>query len=481
MGLRPTIVSALLFGLAANVSGESPKIGDHPRVKTAIGLLEAWTDAKQAYEDIPGVSFAVVHDQELLWARGFGDAHRETKVPAATDTIYSICSISKLFTASAVLQLRDAGKLRLDDPVVEHLPWFDIEQTYQDTSPITIRGLLTHSAGLPRESDHPYWTFPDFEFPTREEIIERISHQKTLYPAERYFQYSNLGLTLAGETVTAVSGVPYAEYVERHLLEPLGMTDTTPEIPKKHEGGRFATGYSGRSRDGARTPLVFFQTRGIAPAAGFASTVEDLARFASWQFRLLEHGGEEILKASTLREMHRVHWVDPDWKTTWGLGYSVTRRDDKTFVGHGGSCPGFRSHLLLRPEERFAAIVMTNAVDVDAGIFTRIAYEIVAPALQEARESPDTPAPPDMTLYTGRYRSGFGGEIAVVPWKDTIAVVQLPSDDPKEGLVELKNVGAHVFRRIRDDGELGEEIVFDVVNEQVTRFTRHNNHYPKLP
>ncbi|HSF20207.1 MAG TPA: serine hydrolase domain-containing protein [Vicinamibacteria bacterium] len=481
MDLRPTIVSVFLLSLAANVSGESPKIGDHPRVKTAIGLLEAWADAKRAYEDIPGVSIAVVHDQELVWARGFGQAHRDAKVPAATDTIYSICSISKLFTATAVLQLRDAGKLRLDDPVVEHLPWFDIEQTYQDTSPITIRGLLTHSAGLPRESDHPYWTFPDFEFPIREEVIERISHQKTLYPAERYFQYSNLGLTLAGETVAAVSGVPYAAYVERHLLEPLGMADTTPEIPKKHEGGRFATGYSGRSREGARIPLVFFQTRGIAPAAGFASTVEDLARFASWQFRLLERGGEEILKASTLREMHRVHWVDPDWKTTWGLGYSITRRDDKTFVGHGGSCPGFRSHLLLRPEERLAAIVMTNAVDVDAETFTRIAYEIVAPALQEARESPDTPAPPDMTLYTGRYGSGFGGEIAVVPWKDTIAVVQLPSDDPMERLVELKTVGEHVFRRIRDDGELGEEIVFDVVNEMVTRFTRHNNHYPKLP
>ena len=85
----------------------------------------------------------------------------------------------------------------------------------------------------------------------------------------------------------------------------------------------------------------FFLVNGIAPAAGFASTVEDVARFASWQLRLLEKGGKEILAANTLKEMHRVHWTDPDWNTTWGLGFSVSRSDGKTYVGHGGLvfCP----------------------------------------------------------------------------------------------------------------------------------------------
>ena len=169
--------------------------------------------------------------------------------------------------------------------------------------------------GLPRESDYPYWTGPDFPFPTHEQIVERISKQRTLYPAETYFQYSNLGLTLAGEVVAAASGMPYADYVRLNILEPLGLASTTPEIPAAERGGRLAAGYGAPKRDGGRAAMPFFQARGVAPAAGFASTVEDLARFAQWQFRLLRGGVTEVLKANTLREMYRVHWVDPDFET----------------------------------------------------------------------------------------------------------------------------------------------------------------------
>ena len=150
---------------------------------------------------------AIVHDQDLIWSRAWGSADLEANKPAEPDTIYSICSISKLFTSVAVMQLRDEGKLKLDDPVEKHLPWFDLKKTFPDSPPITIEGLLTHSSGLPRESDHPYWTGPDFPFPTREQIIERLSNQETLYPAETYFQYSNLGLTLAGEFAVASPAV----------------------------------------------------------------------------------------------------------------------------------------------------------------------------------------------------------------------------------------------------------------------------------
>src|SRR5207248_1196925 len=127
---------------------------------------------------------------------------------------------------------------------------------------ITIEGLLTHSSGLPRESDYPYWTGPEFNFPTREQIKERIASQETLYPAETYFQYSNLGLTLAGEVITSVSGEPYATYVTKRILTPLGMKSTTPEIPEKERGGKLATGYSSLRRDGTRVRVTFFMARG---------------------------------------------------------------------------------------------------------------------------------------------------------------------------------------------------------------------------
>jgi CubicO group peptidase (beta-lactamase class C family) len=472
---------AALAVFASTASANDLK--DDPRVQTALGLLEVWAEAEMAYADIPGVSMAVVHDQDLLWARAFGFADREGKREASTDTLYSICSISKLFTAIGVLQLRDHGKLELDDPLSQHLPGFDIEQTFPDAPPITVRGILTHSSGLPRESDHSYWTYPEYSFPTREEVLDRLSDQSTLYPEGRYFQYSNLGLTLAGEIVARVSGEPYAQYSRRQILDPLGLEDTSPEIPAEHRGGRFAVGYGGKRRGGGREPLTFFQVRGIAPAAGYASTVVDLAKFASWQFRLLRNGGEEVLKASTLREMQRVHWVDPDWKTTWGLGFVVSRRDDKTFVGHGGACPGFRSDLLLQTNEKLAAVSMANASDADAGAFTRTAYRIVSPAIAEAASAPGKGQAPDPSLkrYVGTYGSGWGGEIAVVPWKDGLAMIHLPTDDPMEALEPLKLIGENRFRRVRrDDGELAEEIAFTVANGEVTRFTRHNNHFPRV-
>ncbi len=472
----------LAFALVASTASPND-LKDDPRVQTALNLLEVWAEAEMAYADIPAVSMAVVHDQDLLWSRAFGFADRERNAAASTDTIYSICSISKLFTAIGVLQLRDQGKLELDDPVSQHLPWFDIQQSYEGAPPATVRGILTHSAGLPRESDHPYWTYPEYSFPTREEIIDRVSEQKTLYPEGRYFQYSNLGLTLAGEIVSQISGQPYAEYSQRHILDPLGLKDTSTEIPVQHRGGRFAMGYSGRRRGGGREPLTFFQVNGIAPAAGYASTVLDLAKFASWQFRLLSSGGEEVLKASTLREMQRVQWMDPDWKTTWGLGFSVSRRDDKTFVGHGGSCPGFRSDLLLQTKEKFGAVSMANAADADASTFTRNAYRIVAPAIAEVEAAPEKAKAPDSSLerYVGTYGSGWGGEIAVLPWKDGLAMLFLPTDNPMEALETLKPVGENRFRRVRrDDGELAEEVVFTVENGKVTRFTRHNNHSPKI-
>jgi len=228
--LRSTLAVAILL-LASTAAAQQRPLRTHPRVQEAIGLLEIWTDAQVAYQQIPGASMAVVHDQELVWSAGFGLANRERGVEATPQTIYSICSISKLFTSIGVMQLRDAGQVRLDDPVARHLSWFTIRDAYPDAPPVTIEGLLTHSSGLPRESDTPYWSAPDFRFPTHDEIVRRLPEQEELYPAQTYHQYSNLGLTLAGEIVAAVSGQPYDGYVRDRILTPLGLASTTPEIP----------------------------------------------------------------------------------------------------------------------------------------------------------------------------------------------------------------------------------------------------------
>ena len=177
--------------------------------------------------------------------------------------------------------------------------------------------------------------------------------------------------------------------------------------------------------------------------------------------------------------MHRVHWVDPDWKTTYGLGFSVWRSEEKTFVGHGGYCPGYQSQLLLSTHDKIATLFMTNTNGVDSRRYAERAYEIVAPAIAKAVEDPKGAKMPDPSLerYVGRYEDWLAGEDYVLLWEDGLAVVSFPTENPMEALVKLKPVAEHRFRRIRDDDSLGEEIVFDVGPDgQVTRLWRHSNY-----
>jgi len=465
-------------------------LADDPRVANALELARVWVEAQRAYEQLPAVSVAVVSGQEVLWSAGYGVADVATRRPATADTIYSICSISKLFTSVAVMREREAGRLRLEDPVSKHLSWFRLARP-EGEGDITIEGLLTHAAGLPRESDSPYWSPPEFKFPTHEEVVAKIQSQPALYAPETRFQYSNLGLTLAGEIVSATSGSAYADYARKNILGPLGLASTTPEMPESERGNRLATGYSALDREGQRRALPFFLTRGIAPAAGYASTANDLARFAQWQLRLLEKGGSEVIRATTLREMYRVHWTEPDFKTLWGLGYTIWRENDKSFVGHGGSCPGYRTQLLIQPDERVATVFLTNAQAVPARRWTQNLYAIVAPAIRDAKKNPGKGKAPDPALrrYAGTYDAQpWASEVAVVPWEDGLAMLALPSTDPMKDLEKLKKTGENRFRLVHEkekepSGEeaLGEEIVFEIEPDgRPTRFTRHSNFSPRI-
>ena len=467
------VLGAALSLTAAAARAQTPPqpmsrtLAAHPRVKEATALLDKWLDAQRAYQRIPGLAGAAVHDQEIVWQGASGMADIERKIPASPATLYSICSISKLFTSISVMQLRDRGLVRLDDPVEKHLPWFNIKRTHPASGAITVEGLLTHASGLPREAAFPYWSAPSFEFPTRQQIIDALSSEETLYPSETFFQYSNLGLTLAGEIVSASSKVPYADYVRTNVLTPLGMTSTYPEIPVEEKGKRMAAGYGPVTRDGTRALLPLFTSRGIAPAAGYASSALDLARFASWNFRLLGQGGSEVLDANTLREMQRVHFVDPSWETTWGLGFSVTRStpDNKTFVGHGGSCPGFQTQLSMQPDEKIAAVAMSNGMDVNAGALARGIYDIIAPAVKAASSDSTgklTALDPSLERYLGTYANAWRGETEIMAWEGALVAVALPSDNPVRGMTKLRKVGEHVFRRVRPDGKLAEAWSFIV-------------------
>lgn len=428
-----------------------------PAYAEAIKLLDFWFDAQTDYDKLPGISVGIVKDQELIWSKGYGKADVAKKLPAESGTLYSICSISKLFTSVAVMQLRDAGKLRLDDDVATHLPWFQIKQAFPGSGPITIRTLLTHSSGLPREVDFPYWT--ESNFPSKEQIVDKIKEQQTLYPASTYFQYSNLGITLLGYVVEEVSGIPYTQYVEERILRPLKLIHTYTKFPAS-EITKVASGYSELSRKGERRAVPRFDTKGITPAAGYTSTVEDLARFASWQFRLLEQDeGTEILRASTLKEMQQVHYMDPNWKTSWGLGFKITHTDNKTFVSHSGYCPGYQSLIFLSPQDKLALVVLINAIGTDPNKYAEGMRAMITKACED---KPADKVDPSLTPFCGLYGGQpWGSELAVSTWGDQLATMFLPADNPKNAMILWKRTQDNTFRRIRDDGEFGEELYFE--------------------
>ncbi len=478
---RACFTLAVLFWLGSTLAAAetAPGPADDPPIAAAIELFDLWAEERLAHQHIPGVSIGLVHDQELVWAEGYGFADLESRTPATPETLYRLGSITKLFTATAVLQLRDAAKLTLDDPVVKHLPWFSVQTDFEGDGPITVRQLLTHTSGLPREAAFPYWT--THEFPTSEDVRKALPGQQAVFGPARRYKYSNLGMGLLGEIVGAVSGQTYADYVRDHILLPLGMNDSTAAPTEAHHKRR-ATSYMRRLPDGSRPVFDYYDTRALAPAANLVSSVRDLAEFAKLQFRTDSGqpvGGAQILAPVTVREMHRPHWVYESWRGGRGLGFSVSRRNGKTVVSHGGWIGGNRTHLLLVPSEKIAVIAMVNADDASPSGFSYEAYDVIGTAIVNAAKTtkePTTPKRPhpEWQRYVGVYTDPWHWEYRVLVLDGELVFYEHnypPEDDAESSLTRLEprpDLGPHTFRMA--DGEL---IVFELDDEgRVERIRR---------
>jgi CubicO group peptidase (beta-lactamase class C family) len=316
-----------------------------PAPEPPVAELSRLVREAQSEERIPSISAAAIGNGEIVWQEALGLADVDGGVEASSDTQYRIGSITKTFTAAAVLQLRDAGELELDDPLARHIP----EAAHGQP---TLRRMLAHLSGLQREM--PGYVWETLEFPDREGLVTGLADaEEVLRPGARW-HYSNLAFALLGEVVARRSGLEYEEYVRKRLLEPLGLTRTTFEQTQPAANAYFVEPYADAVR-----PEQNVIKGAFAAAGSLWSTTADLARWGTF----LVEGAEGVLAKETLEEMRRFQSMADleEWKLGWGLGLALLREGDRIFVGHGGAMPGFLAGLAVSPKERSGAAVLVNS------------------------------------------------------------------------------------------------------------------------
>jgi len=467
---------ALPLAAADSDTPANPKtpIAQSPGVAAALQVFDSWVDWTARNREQPAVSVGIVYDQEVVFAKGYGFADLARKIPATPETAYRIASISKTFTAHAILQLRDAGKLTLDDPITKWIPELRLANVDPARPVITIRHLLTHTSGIPREVDGTYWN--DMNFPSRAAMLPVLSKMGVALPSETEWKYSNVAVSLAGYVVEAASGEPYADYVSKQVLAPLGMTGTRVIPPTDMPS--LVVPYGRRMQGKPRRIEPFFNGAYMTPASNLASTVDDLAKYLQLQFRTAATaaaGGAQIVKGPTLAEMHRVQWLQPDWKSGWGLGWGIGRVDAQTRIGHGGSVPGNRTQVSFAPAEKFGVIVLTNSEDGRPGLYVNQAYAIVAPAIAKAAliaAEAKTPTPDSAwSKYAGVY-TWEDEEIHVAVLDGKLTMFDPSEDNPWASKVVLEPVksGVGVFKQVGGDAT-GETVTFVTdASGKVTRY-----------
>ena len=474
--LIPLLAAFVLVSCPVGAAEAPPAEGP---LADAAALYDLWAAEQLAYHGIPGVVVGVVSGGKLAWAKAYGTTDLAGGAPLTPSTPFRLGSISKVFTSTAILQLRDAGKLRLDDPVVKHLPWFKVPTPYPDAPPITIEHLLTHTSGLSREAPFPAWT--THSFPTREELKAAMPKVTVMAPPGKSYRYSNLGLALLGEVVVAASGETWAGYLSKHVFDPLGMTSSTG-APTKEQVAALPRQHRRKQPDGSRGTIDYYETGAIAPAAAVVSTLEDLARFAALHLTAdtagPKAGGAQILSGPTLAEMQRPHWVNAKWTGARGLGWGISRRDGRTYVSHGGWIGGHRSDLILDPERGLAAIALTNADDASPAFFAREALAMIGPAVAvpPAPPEPKVPFDPAWKRFVGTYTDPWDWEIDVLVLGGGLAFYEHgypPEDDPEGAVSRLVPTGENSFK-LPD----GDPVRFELdADGKVTRMYRRDDYY----
>jgi CubicO group peptidase (beta-lactamase class C family)/D-alanyl-D-alanine dipeptidase len=401
--LTPAIVLALWIAPAFAQNATAPQ-----RYAAAVEALDHFIAREVADKRLPALSIALVDDQTIVWAKGYGFNDTQKKVPATAETIYRIGSVSKLYTDIAIMQLVERGALDLDAPVTKYLR--DFKPINPFNTPITLRQLMAHRSGLVREP--PVGHYFDPTNPSLAKTVESLNKTELVYEPEKKIKYSNAAIATVGYALEKTQGEPFAKYLQKRVLDPLGLKRSSfeqdPVLMKDLAAATMWT-YHGREFDAPTFPL------GMAPAGCMYSTVTDQARFLRVLFAGGSGPGGQVLKPETLEQMWTPQFAPKDAKDGFGIGFMLSELDGRKRIGHGGAIYGFSFELAGLPGDKLGVAVCA-ARDVSNSVTTRIADESLRhllavrqgkslPAIEEPK-----PLPPDLaTKLAGRYSDGAKG------------------------------------------------------------------------
>jgi CubicO group peptidase (beta-lactamase class C family) len=446
-------------------------MSDHV-VESVVAALSSRVRSLMKQQGVPGIALGIVRGQTLAWAGGFGYADLVSARPLDEHSIFAVASVTKTVTGLAIMQLRDLGKLSLDDSVVRYLPEFAaVRNRYGRAEDVTIRGLLTHRSGLVGEAPTGHWS--NLKFPTMAQILELLPRVEIVIEPASAFKYCNLAFALLGEIIARVAGRSFTAYVQAEILAPLGMTASGFEAQDETRL-HTATGYMSERYEDVPAVAEDPPMNGYAAAAGLRTSVADLSRWAALQFRtrIGERAGAQILAGASLSEMHRVTYVESDWKTGYAMPWMGVRMSENIYLMHPGSAPGFLSMLAFSTPHRTAVIVLTNKQGHRA--CTAIAFEaleMIARASREVpeRSAPPLPAPASYKPLLGRYAGEPAwGLVLHVEYRDGVLLLVTPPDPyggPPEAPMRLSATERADVFIVTGGRPAGEALTFELADD----------------
>ncbi|QLG60474.1 serine hydrolase [Halorarum salinum] len=407
-------------------------------------------------DKLPGVSVAVVEDDSVTFTDGFGSRDLAGNRPATPDTLYGVGSVTKSFTALAVLQLQESGMLSVEDPVTDHL---DVELAEDAAEPVRLRHLLTHSSGYPslgvsealiaRRLRRGTDTLPLSDESDFHAHLAGAADERAAPPGER-FAYCNSGYTLLGEVIESCTGRPFDEYVASHVFDPLGMERATFDDTEFAMDDDHMTQYL---RDEGELVAASLPVRERSRAAGgILTSVRELGDYLRLHLNAGEVDGTRLLPESSVRALHEGRVDTPSGP--YGFGWRIRRVGDRDLVGHSGSIAVSSAYVGFCPAEGIGVAVAANAAPeyplahLGMGVFAAALGEDPAEAVPffERRARFDR--------LTGEYASYKGIERAVVARDGGTLRLELGGALGGTGtpLVPVEDGGPHDFYALDDAG-----------------------------